>query len=120
MTAVSNAGGLGTITGLAQKTPADLAHEIAQCKDISDKPVAVNVTFLPTVNAPDYPALIKVIIDGGMKIVETAGRNPAPVMSCLRIAVGSMVADDWPRPEADMSKLKAEREAENHCSCIVC
>ncbi len=84
--AVSNAGGLGTITGLTQKTPIDLANEIARCRDMTDKPFAVNVTFLPTVNAPDYPAIIKVIIDGGVKAVETAGNNPAAVLPYLKDA----------------------------------
>lgn len=84
--AVSNAGGLGTITGLTQKTPADLANEIAKCKDLTDKPFAVNLTFLPTVNAPDYPGYIKTIIEGGVKIVETAGRNPQPYLPYLKDA----------------------------------
>ena len=84
--AVSNAGGLGTITGLTQKTPADLANEIAKCKDLTDKPFAVNLTFLPTVNAPDYPGYIKTIIEGGVKIVETAGRNPQPYLPYLKEA----------------------------------
>jgi len=57
--AVSNAGGLGTITGLTQKTAGDLANEIARCKDMTDKPFAVNLTFLPTLNPPDYPAYVK-------------------------------------------------------------
>ena len=74
--AVSNAGGLGIITGLTQKTPADLAKEIARCRDMTDKPFGVNLTFLPIVTAPDYPGYISAIIDGGVKIVETAGRNP--------------------------------------------
>ena len=74
--AVSNAGGLGIITGLTQKTPADLAKEIAYCHQLTDKPFGVNLTFLPTVTAPDYPGYISAIIDGGIKIVETAGRNP--------------------------------------------
>ncbi|MEM1315621.1 MAG: nitronate monooxygenase family protein [Pseudomonadota bacterium] len=84
--AVSNAGGLGTITGLTQKTPADLANEIAKCNDMTDKPFAVNLTFLPTVNAPDYPGYVKAIIEGGVKIVETAGRNPQQVMPYLKDA----------------------------------
>jgi nitronate monooxygenase len=84
--AVSNAGGLGTITGLTQKTPEKLADEIARCKDMTDKPFAVNLTFLPTVNAPDYPGYVKAIIEGGVKIVETAGRNPAEVMPFLKDA----------------------------------
>lgn len=82
--AVSNAGGLGTITGLTQKTPRDLANEIAKCKDMTDKPFAVNLTFLPMLNPPDYPAYVKAIIEGGVKIVETAGRNPEPVMPYLK------------------------------------
>jgi NADH:quinone reductase (non-electrogenic) len=84
--AVSNAGGLGTITGLTQKTPGDLANEIAKCNDLTDKPFAVNLTFLPTVNAPDYPGYVKAIIEGGVKVVETAGRNPQQVMPYLKDA----------------------------------
>lgn len=84
--AVSNAGGIGTITGLTQKTPADLANEIAKCKDMTDKPFAVNLTFLPTVNAPDYPGYVKAIIEGGVKVVETAGRNPESVLPYLKDA----------------------------------
>lgn len=53
--AVSNAGGLGIITGLTQPTPALLAAEIAKCRDLTDKPFGVNLTFLPIVNSPDYP-----------------------------------------------------------------
>ena len=84
--AVSNAGGLGTITGLTQKTAGDLANEIARCRDMTDKPFAVNLTFLPSVAAPDYPAYVKAIIDGGVKIVETAGRNPVQVLPYLKDA----------------------------------
>ncbi len=84
--AVSNAGGLGTITALTQKTPINLANEIAKCKDLTDKPFAVNLTFLPTVNAPDYPGYVKAIIEGGVKVVETAGRNPESVLPYLKDA----------------------------------
>jgi len=84
--AVSNAGGLGIITGLTQKTPADLANEISRCQKLTDKPFGVNLTFLPTVNAPDYPGYISAIIDGGVKIVETAGRNPQEYMPSLKKA----------------------------------
>ncbi|MEE4350490.1 MAG: nitronate monooxygenase family protein [Pacificimonas sp.] len=84
--AVSNAGGLGIITGLTQKTPGDLANEIAKCRDMTDKPFGVNLTFLPTVNAPDYPGYMKAIIEGGVKIVETAGNNPAQVVGPLHDA----------------------------------
>ncbi len=74
--AVSNAGGLGIITALTQRTPADLANEIRRCREMTDKPIGVNLTFLPIVNQPDYPGYIKALIDGGVRIVETAGNNP--------------------------------------------
>ena len=84
--AVSNAGGLGIITGLTQKSAADLANEIARCKDMTDKPFGVNLTFLPVVNSPDYPGMVKAIIDGGVKVVETAGNNPVQVLPALHDA----------------------------------
>lgn len=84
--AVSNAGGLGIITGLTQKTPGDLANEIARCRDMTDRPFGVNLTFLPTVTAPDYPGYIDAIINGGVKIVETAGRNPQEHLPKLKDA----------------------------------
>jgi NADH:quinone reductase (non-electrogenic) len=84
--AVSNAGGLGIITGLTQKTPADLANEIKRCREMTDKPFGVNLTFLPTVSSPDYPGYIKAIIEGGVKAVETAGNNPQKWMPVLHEA----------------------------------
>ncbi len=84
--AVSNAGGLGIITGLTQGTPDKLANEIARCNAMTEKPFGVNLTFLPTLTPPDYPGLIQVIIDGGVKVVETAGNNPAQWMPMLNEA----------------------------------
>ncbi len=84
--AVSNAGGLGMVTGLTQKTPAELAKEIARCHKMTDKPFGVNITFLPMINSPDYPGYINAIIDGGVKIVETAGRNPEEHLPQLKNA----------------------------------
>lgn len=84
--AVSNAGGIGTITALTQPTPEALAKEIAKAKAMTDKPLAVNLTFLPSVNQPDYPGYIKSIIDGGIKVVETAGNNPAKWLPGLKEA----------------------------------
>jgi len=84
--AVSNAGGLGIITGLTQGTPEKLANEIARCKDMTDKPFGVNLTFLPSLTPPDYPGLVKAIIEGGVKVVETAGRNPQEVLPHLKDA----------------------------------
>jgi nitronate monooxygenase len=84
--AVSNAGGLGMITALTLPTPDDLAKEIARCHEMTDKPFGVNLTFLPSFTAPPYPEYIKAIINGGIKIVETAGRSPEAFMPVLKQA----------------------------------
>jgi NAD(P)H-dependent flavin oxidoreductase YrpB (nitropropane dioxygenase family) len=84
--AVSNAGGLGIITGLTQPTPADLEKEIARCHKMTDKPFGVNLTILPMFVTPPYDEYMRVIIDGGVKIVETAGRSPEPFMETLKQA----------------------------------
>ena len=82
--AVANAGGLGVITGLTQKSPEDLAKEIAKCHEMTDKPFGVNLTFLPGFQEPDYPGYIQAIVEGGVKIVETAGRSPEAYMPDLK------------------------------------
>jgi len=84
--AVSNAGGLGIITALTQPTPDDLAKEITRCHDMTDKPFGVNLTFLPAFTAPPYPEYIDAIIGGGVRIVETAGRNPQEHLPRLQAA----------------------------------
>jgi len=84
--AVSNAGGLGIITGLTQKTPELLAREIARCRDMTDKPFGVNLTFLPAFTAPPYPEYIRAIVEGDVKIVETAGRSPEQYLPPLKAA----------------------------------
>jgi NADH:quinone reductase (non-electrogenic) len=76
--AVANSGALGFITALTQPTPADLAHEIAKTRDLTDKPFGVNLTILPSITPPPYDEYRQVIVDAGIKIVETAGSNPAP------------------------------------------
>jgi nitronate monooxygenase len=84
--AVSNAGGLGIITGLTQKTPDALAAEIRRCRAMTDRPFGVNLTFLPALTAPDYPGYVRAIIDGGVTIVETAGNNPQQWLPALKDA----------------------------------
>ncbi len=84
--AVSEAGGLGIITGLTQRTPEALAQEIAKARALTSKPIGVNLTFLPSINTPDYPGYVKAIIEGGVTVVETAGRNPVQVMPALKEA----------------------------------
>ena len=84
--AVSNAGGLGILTALTQPTPEDLAKEIKRCQEMTDKPFGVNITIMPSIKPPPYEEYARVIIESGVKIVETAGRNPEPFMPAFKAA----------------------------------
>ncbi|WP_198085089.1 nitronate monooxygenase family protein [Variovorax sp. E3] len=84
--AVSKAGGLGLITGLTQRTPELLAKEIARAREMTDKPLGVNLTFLPAFTSPPYAEYIAAIAEGGIRIVETAGRSPEAYMPTLKAA----------------------------------
>jgi nitronate monooxygenase len=84
--AVSNAGGLGILTGLTQPTPEDLGKEIDRCRAMTDKPFGVNMTIFPTISPPPYEAYIDVIIEKGVKVVETAGNKAADYWPKLKAA----------------------------------
>jgi NADH:quinone reductase (non-electrogenic) len=84
--AVSEAGGLGIITGLTQPTPEALAKEIRRCREMTSRPFGVNLTFLPSVTPRDYPGYVRAIVEGGIKIVETAGNNPQQWLPRLKDA----------------------------------
>ncbi|HEX5805285.1 MAG TPA: nitronate monooxygenase family protein [Macromonas sp.] len=82
--AVSNAGGLGILTALTQPTPEALGKEIDRCRTLTDQPFGVNVTILPSVNPPPYAEFVDVVIDKGVKVLETAGQSPKAFMDKLK------------------------------------
>ncbi|MBB5465074.1 nitronate monooxygenase [Paraburkholderia sp. CI2] len=84
--AVSNAGALGTITALTQPTPEALRNEIARVRSMTDQPFAVNLTILPTIKPVPYDEYVQAVVENGVKIVETAGRNPEPYMPAFKAA----------------------------------
>lgn len=84
--AVGNAGGIGFMTALSFPEPDGLRAEIRKCRELTDKPFGVNLTFLPSLRQPDYPAYIHVCIEEGIRFIETAGRNPEPYMDQLKSA----------------------------------
>jgi nitronate monooxygenase len=84
VSAVSNAGGIGFMTALTHPEPEGLRAEIRKCREMTDKPFGVNLTFLPSLRAPDYPAYIEVCVEEGIRFIETAGRNPEPYMEQLK------------------------------------
>ncbi|MBK8665732.1 MAG: nitronate monooxygenase [Burkholderiales bacterium] len=84
--AVSNAGGLGVLTALTQPTPEALADEIERCRRMTDRPFGVNLTVLPTTTPPPYDKYLDVVIDCGVKVLETAGSNPKEFIQKARAA----------------------------------
>lgn len=84
--AVANAGGIGFMTALTFPDPEDLRAEIRKCRQMTDKPFGINLTFLPTLAPPDYPAYIRVCIEEGIRFIETAGRNPEPYIDQIKSA----------------------------------
>ena len=84
--AVGNAGGIGFMTALTFPDADALRAEIRKCREMTDKPFGINLTFLPTLRPPDYPAYINVCIEEGIKFIETAGRNPEPYMEQIKSA----------------------------------
>jgi nitronate monooxygenase len=83
---VANAGGIGFMTALTFQEPEDLRAEIRKCRQMTNKPFGINLTFLPTLRQPDYPAYINVCVEEGIKFIETAGRNPEPYMGQIKSA----------------------------------
>ncbi|KAJ3716949.1 inosine monophosphate dehydrogenase [Lentinula raphanica] len=82
--AVSNAGGVGVITALTQPSPMALRHAIRETRAMTDKPFGVNITLLPTINPPDYEGYAKAAVEEGVKIFETAGNNPGPLIKFFK------------------------------------
>lgn len=82
--AVSNAGCLGILTGLTQRTPDALAAEIERCRSMTSGPFGVNLTVFPTTRSPDYGAYARTIVEAGVGIAETAGPGSAEVWPILK------------------------------------
>ncbi|MFD7966688.1 NAD(P)H-dependent flavin oxidoreductase [Streptomyces zaomyceticus] len=86
ISAVAEAGALGFLTALTQPTPEALAREIARCREMTDKPFGINLTILPTLKPVPYAEYRAAIIESGIKVVETAGSNPAEHVAAFKAA----------------------------------
>ncbi len=82
--AVSEAGGLGILTALTQPTPQALREEIARTRELTASPFGVNLTVLPTIDPPPYEEYLRAAVESGVKIIETAGSNPAKFLPYLK------------------------------------
>jgi NADH:quinone reductase (non-electrogenic) len=89
--AVSNAGGLGILTGLTQPTPADLAREITRCRGMTDQPFGVNLTMFPAIKPPPYAEYVDALLESGVRIVETAGNKAAEFWPRLKAGSATVI-----------------------------
>lgn len=89
--AVSNAGGFGILTALTQPDPEALRAEIARCRELTDGPFGVNLTVLPTTNAPPYEEYLDASLDSGIRIIETAGRSPKNFIAKIKAVDGKII-----------------------------
>lgn len=84
--AVAEAGGIGFMTALSHDTPEKLRAEIRKVRQLTDKPFGINLTFLPSLRPPDFPAYVQACVDEGIRFIETAGRNPEAILPTLNAA----------------------------------
>ncbi|MBI4296245.1 MAG: nitronate monooxygenase [Chloroflexi bacterium] len=84
--AVSNAGGLGILASLSFATAEELRQEIRKTRRLTSKPFAINITVLPSLRAINHEEFLRVAIEEGVGIIETAGRSPEPFMPLLKSA----------------------------------
>ena len=83
--AVGNAGGIGFITAESLETPEDLRQEIKKIRDLTDKPFGINLSMIPELGPPERTLkFCDVVVEEGVKVVETAGRSPEPLMPKLK------------------------------------
>ncbi|RPD75420.1 inosine monophosphate dehydrogenase [Lentinus tigrinus ALCF2SS1-7] len=82
--AVSNAGGLGVLTALTQPSPAALRDAIRETRKLTKNQFGVNITLLPSINPPDYEGYARVAVEEGVRIFETAGNNPGPLIKFFK------------------------------------
>jgi NAD(P)H-dependent flavin oxidoreductase YrpB (nitropropane dioxygenase family) len=86
--AAANAGILGFITAASYPDDNDLRKEIRKCRDLTNgNPFGVNVSMLPKlVPGEKIMDVLKLVIEEGVKVVETSGRNPEPYLAMLKEA----------------------------------
>jgi nitronate monooxygenase len=73
--ACSDAGALGIMASVMYRKPEELREALIELKSLTDKPVAVNVNLFPMLKPIKQIDHVKVMIDEGVKIIETSGHQ---------------------------------------------
>lgn len=80
---ISNAGGLGVLCSAMSNSKEEFAEAVDRVLELTDRPFAVNLNLFPMIRPIDNNEYLDVIIDKGVKIVETSGHS-APQDLCAR------------------------------------
>jgi len=88
--AISNAGGLGILASAIYQTKEEFARAIDRLKQLTDKPFAVNLNLFPSMRPIDNNDYLDILIEKGVKIVETSGHS-APEELCRRFKDAGMI-----------------------------
>ena len=84
---ICNAGAIAFITAESLETPEDLREEIRLTRTLTDKPFGVNLSMVPEFGILERTQqFCDVICEEGVKVVETAGTSPAPLLPKLKEA----------------------------------
>ncbi len=82
--AVSNAGGLGIISSATYDTKEKFQEALRQARSLTEKPLGVNIPLFPAIRPLDVDSYIEAMVEEGVNIVETAGRNPEEHMESFK------------------------------------
>ena len=81
--AISNAGGLGILASAIYQSREAFSEALDQLIELTDKPFAVNLNLFPAMHPIDNNDYLDVLLEKGVKIVETSGHS-APQELCAR------------------------------------
>ena len=88
--AISNAGGLGILASAIYESKEEFSIAIDRIYELTDKPFAVNINLFPSMRPIDNNEYVDVLIEKGVKIVETSGHS-APEELCKRFKDAGML-----------------------------
>ena len=89
--AVSEAGGMGILPSGTYTEAEQIRTDIRRVRELTDKPFAVNFTFMPSLNVANYEEYLRVCIEEGIKIIETSGRPAGPEMMSAMKGAGMTI-----------------------------
>lgn len=87
--AVSNAGGMGTLTSASCQNKEELRDQVRKTKSLTDKPFAVNLSLFPSLRPVSNDEFIDVLLEEGVPVVETSGTR-APDQYIKRLKQGNI------------------------------